>query len=135
MTRVETWPALLTQHIEAHRHTPFEWAVHDCGTFLADWVCQAAGWDPLAAVRGRYISALGWSRVRRNDGLRDGADVFDRAFGARIHINQAHRGDGAAIASQNGAVMGIVLGTDIAVPGPHGLLFPPRRLSIAAWSV
>lgn len=133
--RREDWPALLADYIEQCRHRPFDWGRHDCGTMLADWVGLACGWDPLEAVRGRYSSALGWERIRRRDGYRDAADVFDRAFAARTNPNFANRGDGAAIDGPDGPTVGILLGANIAVPGPDGLLFATRRDAIAMWSV
>lgn len=135
IVRPENWPALLTAYVEAHRNRPFAWGRHDCGTFLADWVDLVAGYDPLAKVRGRYRSAIGWARVARNDGWADSAAVFDHALGPRIERKAAGRGDGGAIASPAGPVMGIVLGTEIVVPAVDGLVFVPVGLMVAAWRV
>lgn len=136
ITRRQNWPTLLAAYIEANRRRPFEWAKHDCGTFVSDWVRIACGYDPLAAVRGRYRSARGWERVRVNDDYIDAADVMNRALGGHMtNPNFAHRGDLAAFWGVHGSTLGIVLGATVAAPGPLELAFVPRRLIYTAWSV
>lgn len=135
VTRRPDWPRLLDAYVDDHRRRPFQWGEHDCGTFLANWVVLVAGWDPLAAVRGRYHSRVGWHRVRRKDGWRDGAEVFERAFGDTIDLNFAHRGDGVSVPTADGPAMGILLGDMIASPGLDGLEFVPRDHAMLVWRV
>lgn len=54
--RFENWESLLNRHIEEARGIAFEWGVHDCALWCAEWVRRATGEDFATVWRGRYTS-------------------------------------------------------------------------------
>lgn len=46
----------LTKYIRAAMRKEFEWGVHDCILFCADWVLASKGQDPARRWRGTYHS-------------------------------------------------------------------------------
>jgi hypothetical protein len=52
--RNEGWESLLAQQIAEARGKTFEWGVHDCVLWCADWIGKVTGIDPAAEWRGTY---------------------------------------------------------------------------------
>lgn len=60
----------LSAYLGAAVARPWEWGVHDCQMWPADWVRSQTGQDPASAWRGRYRSLSGAERIiRRGGGL------------------------------------------------------------------
>lgn len=134
MVRRPDWPARLADYIETRRRRVFSWGDNDCAMFAADWVVEAAGWDPAAAVRGRYTTAVGARRVLKN---RAGGDLEAFVDGQLPVIEQAYagRGDLMLFAMPDGPALGVCLGTVCACPGETGLVFLPVTSALKAWGV
>lgn len=136
MTRDPRWPHLLDDFIEAARHRPFAWGVHDCGLFAANWIRQATGVDPAKRWRRRYTTERGAWRVLRNDGLLDMEDVGRAAYGEPMeNARLAGRGDIVSVLSGGLVCLGVHLGHRVVCAGPDGLVFLPVSAIRHAWRV
>ena len=49
--------------------TPMQWGVDDCALWVANILQPVVGYDPAAAVRGRYRSRRGSMRITGREGL------------------------------------------------------------------
>lgn len=135
--RRQDWPERLAELVEARRHAPFVWGVHDCAMFAADAVEAMVCEDPLAAWRGAY------STEAEGDALTEAAGGFEafmveafRAFGAPCCPPVlAQRGDPGLVRYGNAVSLGISLGHCVVVPGLTGLSFLAPRMMFRAWAV
>ncbi len=79
---------------------------HDCGLWLADWATRRCGFDPAAALRGRYASDAE-SAALMPDGLRETVAMLARAAGMK-NASTAKPGDIAVIRILNGEPTGAI---------------------------
>lgn len=68
----------LADYLASMRGRKWRPGVLDCGVFLADWVLQLAGVDPIADVRGTYSTERQFLRIVRGEG------GFEAACAARL---------------------------------------------------
>lgn len=132
-----TRSAVVLELHRLHEREPFAWGAADCATLAADCALALTGRDPLAAVRGRYATALGARRVLTRMGWGSLAG-FAAAHYPEIPAALAHVGDWALVdgaAGLDGTALGIVAGATIVVRGVDGLLLLPRSAARRAWRV
>lgn len=124
----------LAVHLDEHAAIPFDWAAHNCCHFVAAWVRQATGCDPmhgLAPTPGercarRLVRRLGGSLV---------AAWTQRLARAPIAPTMAQVGDIVALplAERRGAV-GICTGRQVALlQAGGGIALLPMQQATHAW--
>lgn len=143
MTRVDNWTKELNDWVEDHRFTPFEWGVHDCGTFAAGAFHSITGIAPnyeIARPRNSLHSFLR-HQLLDPDGLR-GLTSKTLGFAPQTDRWQlAKRGDIVLIQSPRAQLvglrqaMGVVLASNVAVPGLNGLEFITVSSAVHVWRV
>ena len=132
--RAPNWPAALARFIEDRRGWDFDWGVHDCCMFAADWVMAATGRDPALHFRASYWNAKGAADTLRMYGgiaqiVDDGGFVRWQAPG------MAQRGDVALVTNEKRELLAVVDGTQCVAPGRHGLVWLPLADAAVAWKV
>jgi hypothetical protein len=125
----------LTAFLRGASRTAFSWERQDdCLMWLADWTRARRGVDPGMPWRGAYRSALGAMRiVTEAGGL---VALVERAlapFGVR-RTDAPRRGDVAIVALAGAETGAIVLGDNVAMLGPRGIVIAPASL-VAAWEI
>jgi hypothetical protein len=128
---------LLNAFIEARRHTEFQWGVHDCCLFAADWALLFTGQDPAADLRGTYGSALTAKRLLdRAGGVVSLADkALLRCGWVPTPPTKAQRGSIAALGPPDSASLGVIIHPGVVGPGPCGLVFLPRSVVTHTWTL
>lgn len=130
--RREGWERALAEAIEAARHRPFAWGVHDCATWAADVRRAMTGSDAAARWRGRYHTARGAARTIRLTGAASLVEAAGRELGSPLASPLlAQRGD---IVS-DGAALGVCTGAEAAFLSADGLAFRPLIDCTMAWRV
>jgi Domain of unknown function (DUF6950) len=107
----------------------------DCGVFMADWVLQITGIDPIADVRGRYRTARQFLRIVRAEG------GFERSCRRRLEavgyrpVAQPGAGDLAIVlapyAARRGKLQRRPTGAICAAPGHCAVITSDLGLVIA----
>lgn len=62
-------------HILRGAQEPFSWGNLDCSLFVADWVKELTGVDPMRGWRGSYNDLRGWLRIKKTLKLGDAAEA------------------------------------------------------------
>jgi len=137
MTRHPDWPARLAAHLAVVKRTPFAWVGNDCCTFAAAAVLAMTGSDPMAALRGRYSTAVGAKRlITRAGGLQA---LVSQHLGQPLQTcAMAGRGDVVLFemaAPYGPHALGICVGTHLAAPGPVGTVLLPIAAATVAWRI
>lgn len=135
--RHQDWPERLAALIEARRGTPFAWGGQDCMSFAADVVLELTGVDFLAPHRGTYGSEDEAEAILAEAGGLEAllAGLAADAGLAERNPRLTRRGDLVLVRVGNQLMAGVVLGTEVAVPGAERLGFVPARLATRAWTV
>jgi hypothetical protein len=133
MKRRPDWPQRLHAGIEAARPRPFEWGIHDCAAFATAIAAELTGEDPVAHLRGSYVSAFGAERVMAEHGGL--AALVSQYYGEPAPIAQASRGDLVLAERDNGPALGVCLGSVAAFAGPDGLAFLKMTECRLAWRI
>lgn len=80
---------MLGTYIKKAAGRKFEWGVHDCSTFCADWMITNGHSDPMADIRGRYHDeSTGIAFIHDNGGL-------VKLWADRMHEPTPNPSDGA----------------------------------------
>jgi len=58
----------LADYLASFRGRRWQPGVFDCGVFMADWVCQVCGRDPIADVRGSYRTEAQFQQILASEG-------------------------------------------------------------------
>ncbi len=129
----------LDAFIDARRDVPFAWGSQDCATVAADWVLERTGRDPLADLRGTGTRPLARMRpVQRAGGF---VQAGTERLGPALHGAFARRGDVVLVRTGHRGqrcahrAFGVCVGSHVAAPGLHGLVFLPLTDVEAAWRV
>lgn len=131
MARTSGWDVRLAREIEAARHRPFAWGVHDCATWAFDVAARLTGQPSSAeAWRGRYDSDFGARRVMRELGWRSLGEMGVALLGEPVAPVMAQRGDIVL-----GEAFGVCAGAFWHAPGPEGLERRRLRDARMAWRV
>lgn len=128
--RIQNWPRVLDEYVQAARCRPFAWGVHDCCTFAA---------GAVQAITGRVIELPSYVGVRQalralraRDGLMEAVSAQLGLMRAPCH---AKRGDALLLRQAGRDVLAVSLGHAWAAPGADGLVFGPAAEAVAAWRV
>lgn len=133
MQRLNDWPTLLANFIEARRERAFSWGESDCCLFVCDAIEVITGVDPGARWRGLYSSERGARRVLRDNGGVVGLATL--ILGAPVPTALAGRGDVVVIDTPNGDALAMSTGSVIAAQGESGIEFHPITAAKAAWKI
>lgn len=130
MSRLQHWPRLLDQYVDAARARQFEWGTHDCVTFAA---------GAVRAITGRDVGLPAWGSALQAEralqalgGLR--AAVTSR-MGPAMEPAHAQRGDVLLLQQEGRDVLAVCMGHVWAAPGADGVVFGPAAEAVAAWRV
>lgn len=136
LLRFPDWPSRLSTYIDARRSEPFRWGANDCCTFALEGAVQAiTGIDLLPGVR-RPTSARSAVLFLKARGHQDSSGLADELLGLRLSSPRlAQRGDVVAFRSDRGVTLGVSVGSAVAAPGLHGLVFLPRLVVVMAWRI
>jgi hypothetical protein len=130
------WTLLLEVYVDRHRHTPFEWGVHDCVQFATGWVEMVredlTPRDDLSGLMS-YSSAAEAVRIMGRGSLTDLVESWGEL--ARIQPAFAQRGDLVLVQLSDRECLALCVGDHAAGPGPTGLELAPMPLATAAWRV
>lgn len=130
LTRVEQWPTLLAEAIEAARTTPFSWGTHDCATWAFTVAAKLRGTEEPEWL-GRYTTRAGAARALKSAGVtleQMGTEILGDPLASPL---LAQRGDVVFA----GGAYGICVGRDIAQIAESGLVFVPLGAAQLAWRV
>ena len=112
MKRLEAWPELLHEFLEASESQPFAWGVRDCATFTCDAVLVMTGVDLASDFRGQYSNVGGAARTMRKfagGGVEAVADKVTKQHGMpEISPKLAQRGDVVLVDGESEPALGIV---------------------------
>ena len=135
--RCADWPERLAGLMHDRLTAPFAWGRQDCVTLAADAVLALTGADPLAEIRGTYDSEAAAEAIITGDGnlYRLACRLWQQAGLPQLSAPAlAQRGDVAWVEVENTQAMGVVVGSQVAVPGPDGLTFVPLTAVLRAWA-
>lgn len=138
MTRVDNWPELLDAFLRERRSRAFEWGVHDCALFAADWVLACTGNDPAADFRGTYQTAKGAVRALKRYGTGALISTWDQRVETDIAVLRAQRGDVVALdTGERDVCLGVVAADGAFVLGLDGLILVPltHRGLVRGWRI
>jgi hypothetical protein len=116
----------IQDYLTLHLKTPFEWGKHDCVLFVANWIKQKTGTDPLEGLPTWSSEEEAQAAIEQLGGI---AHVLDKKFN-RINPNLARDGD---IAMVDGRIA-LFSGARIVGPSFGGLLYVNRLKALCAWS-
>lgn len=126
----------LFEYIESARDKKFEYGIHDCALFAADWVAECTGVDLAEDLRG-YAGKEAADEIISGYGSLE-ALITDR-LGDPIPIARASRGDivMATLATPEGEAdcIGICAGASSAFTSPVGVRMIPTSRARLAWRV
>jgi hypothetical protein len=128
--KLENWPVILNDFIDARRDTAFVWGATDCCLFAADAVQSMTGVDYVADYRGTYSDAKGALRLISEAG---GLPAFVPDSFEEVDPGFAQRGDVVLLDIEGRNSLGIHLGHVIAGQGEAGVAFVPPALAMRAW--
>ena len=148
LVRIDNWPSLLEQELQARFARPFVWGENDCCIFAASLVEAMTGVDLAAKWRGRYTKALGAGRFLKKEGGLEGLMqklAAKHAMEALPSVLYARRGDVVLMdvpttvatngESAGGPALGICVGARVAAAGENGVVFVPLEQARRAWRV
>lgn len=143
--RLDNWPILLDQHIQAAGRRPFAWGRHDCCTFACDGALAITGADPMGSLRGAYRDAASASRALirfAGGGLDEAAIRLGQVAGYQaVFPLNAQRGDIvlAEVMTDRGAAPALGLigldGQSALFAAANGLARLPINACRLAWRV
>lgn len=116
----------LAEFLTANLGKKFQWGEWDCVLFTGSWIALATGIDPLADLPKWTNEKQAWRIVKKLGGLEKAMDARFK----RIAPNFAKDGDIALVGDR----LCIFSGSQIAGPGPVGIVYVKRTEAICAWS-
>jgi hypothetical protein len=134
ITRHQDWPVRLAHYLESRKSTPFEYGVHDCALFAADWVIEATGSDPLGGLRGLWTDEQSAMLLIQEISLRE--RVAQALWTDELAPLLAQRGDLILHDLLGREGIGICVGDKFAAPAEElGFRLVPMKFAIAAWRI
>lgn len=130
--RLQNWPQLLADTVQAWRCRPFEYGRSDCFQFAAEAVLAISGADYRDRFP-RYTSELAAARILVRQGGAVG--ILTSVFGAPAPLLQAGRGDLLLCELERGPTVAVCVGVYCCAPGAQGLEFGRTAAAAFAWSV
>jgi len=132
MGRLNDWPERLNETINDWRARPFEWGKTDCVRFCL--ACDAAMNGKSTIKLRKYTTKAGAARLIAQKGGGGLIAAVDATL-SRKEIGAAQRGDLAAVETEDGPAVVIVLGDCLVGMGPDGLVFPHISAATAVWGL
>lgn len=124
------WESRLFALISARQNTQFQWGVQDCCTWAADCIHAVTGDRPPLPTG--YHDLRGALRAIEPFGSIEAG--FSGWLGDPIDPRLAQRGDPVLLDQPGlGATMGVLLGTEVLLAGPDGLVRLPASAIQKAW--
>jgi hypothetical protein len=130
--RVDNWPLILAEQIEAARLRPFAWGSWDCCQFVAECTLAISGVDHRDAFP-RYADQNEAQTLLADKGGIVG--LLSSVLGESKHPAMAQRGDVVVADFGDGMAAGLCVGAHCCAPGPRGLVFRPMTSATAAWPI
>ena len=129
--------AVLLKHWRRAKTEPFAWnAEADCIGWAASIARDIVDRDPIASIRGTYMTETEAKRVMVERGWYSLSDVARAIFPHEIHPAEAQTGDWAVIMNADGTeTIGVVSGEFVAAKTQAGLGRAPRSRAMAAFRV
>ena len=129
--RLPDWRRRLEALLVHSEHRPFEWGVHDCGSFGADVALAVTGADVLAQLRGTHRTALQAQReLQRRGGL---TGILQDARLMPCYSLGVQDGDLVTLEQGDWPVLGVWLDGVASAPGEHGLQAAPLERVVWGW--
>lgn len=140
MSRISNWPGALVLFLQEKEHAKFQWGENDCCLFTCDWIAILTGEYPEVArsLRGTYHSHAEAVQVLTTLG---GVEAIAAQYAASKgwqqlgNPRQAQRGDIAAVRTQQGVALGVVVGWRVAHPGTDGLVWTTLDEALSVWRI
>jgi hypothetical protein len=133
MNRVSNWPSYFDAAVENLR-APFTWGKNDCCIGACNVLCAITGDDPGADLRDTYDSALSAARILKKMGGVEAITESRCLARGWIGIDplSARRGDLVLIDTEQGAAVGICIGSRVLFAGGEER---PLKTARRAWRV
>lgn len=135
MSRQLHWEEHLAQLVESWRLQPFVWGQYDCAQFALAVLRAVSSRDWAQLGVQPYKSARGAQAMLRLLGVRDMPALATKILGPSLPPAFARRGDLVSCASPQGAALGVCLGTQLAFPGPAGLVVLSAQQATQCWRI
>ena len=136
--RLENWPKLLSEAVEAAHSKEFAWGSHDCCLFAADCAKAITGIDAAAQLRGTYSTeAEAQAIIDEAGGFFALVTQLASSQGwRRIQPTQAGRGDLVSYTPGGGSpALGVCVGSQCAFLNKKGVAFGSLSKCSTAWRV
>lgn len=137
MQRRDDWKPRLRAYLVAQADAPFVWGGIDgcdCGSFAGGAVEAMTGENPHAKVAGKYKTMQGALRALKRLGHDDHV-AYAASVLTEIDPLYAQWGDIAAVPSDEGLALGVVIGAHIEVRTPQGRGVVPLTDAVRAFRV
>lgn len=136
-SRRSNWPEKLTLFLMEKRQQPFDWATNNCAFFACDWIAILTGFDPARPFRRCVKSALSAERAFASEGGVEGiaTRICVEQGWPECPVSHARRGDVAVVDTEHGPALGVVVGSQTAHAGPHGIVYLPLAGARRAWRI
>lgn len=135
MKKRETWKQDLRAYLAAQAETPFVWSDADCGSFAGGAVEAMTGTNPHTLVAGKYKTMKGALRALKRAGHEDHVAYAASVLTEIENPLFAQFGDIAAVPSDEGPALGVVVGAHIEVRTPGGRGLVPLTDALRAFRV
>lgn len=140
--RIATWDKALMEYVEAQRDKPFEWAQHDCVSFMRGAVQAQLGEDIFKGIIPSY-KTLKAGKTAYGRMIKKGQNYQTVLNSALVPCELLIPPRGSVVAKQTedsasavfGAALGIVVSRFAAFVGQNGLEFLPVGKDDEAWLV
>jgi hypothetical protein len=122
--------------IASRMDTPFEWGVHDCGLFVADFIFETTGVDYAADIRYKYSDQAGAVKAFQEISCAGVTGYLRRK--ASIHQwesvtpETARWGDVGILRNGRDSAC-ICIGAEVIAAGQDRLITKPRSMASHLW--
>jgi len=133
--RLPDWEFILSEWLDAHRHTPFEWGKFDCFTMAVLASDAITGNSHAAQCVDQYSTEQDAYALADSKG--GFAQLFDLGY-CRCNPNTARRGDVVLVAHATGMQSyAVKLAAGVALAGKNGVTIYTRKQFdiISAWRI
>jgi hypothetical protein len=130
--RVDNWPLILAEQVEAARLRPFAWGSWDCCQFAAETVLALTGVDYRDRFPLYQSADDAQILIAEHGGVQH---LLSSVLGESKHPALAQRGDVVMGDFGDGLAAGICVGAHCCAVGQRGLVFMPMSRAVAAWSI
>ena len=130
MNRIDNWPRILDEYIEARRNEPFVWVTNDCATFATGAIAAITGETVFVPPYTDMTSAA--SYMAESGGIEALATSI---LGEPVAPLQVGRGDLALLLIAGRETLSVSVGGRFAAPGETNVLLYPMSSVLKGWKV